>query len=512
MTFNVFPIDFVSKENQSIQLPSARIWTKHPAFKGFLGLKNIYGMYDNPTARKTVEIAAYLFGGSFAIGACLATGPVSIGLIVTSAAVFGITYLASRTFNCLIPMRHDMKNHEFRTDRLEKNGVLLGSLYYNGDVPVLKIETTDPYETGYTHGYLLRKEISAIRKNIDFCLHTLFRFARPSKLRKTLDQVKSKIPEHYLKELEGVVAGYNAKKTKFETDLTLDDLLFLQLMPDMEYMSPNVMYAMEKGQQQEPNFAAPLQIAACTITALFDETKTPLMARSMDWQSFGNIGKYSLIISRINATTGIRTAEVAVPGLLGVVTGVNNHGVSVAMNVAPYSSGINMIEGIPSAFYNRLILDSCTSFDTAATFVAANKSLGPYHLTIADHTTAGTFFMYQQQNFQKKWNEDRLNGHKLRLLENNAPLVTTNCSCTPDEEDLANGKLRKEAIHNYLEATEHIEDRKKVLSHLQTIPFVNKNLTTHRVIMGPKTLEVAFDNAWAGDRELHVVDLLQLFS
>ncbi|MBA3815454.1 MAG: hypothetical protein H0X29_02850 [Parachlamydiaceae bacterium] len=512
MNFNVFSDNFVNSETQSINLPSAKTWTKHPVFKGLFSLKANYLMYDHPTTRKVAKFSAYIIGAGLALVACFVpTTYVVIGLALTSVVIIGTTYLAARILNCLVPTRHDMKNHAYLPEKLEKNGILLGEIYYDKDVPILKIESTEPYQAGYTYGYLLGKKIADIRHNIEFCLHTLSKVAKPSQLSKSLQLVKSKIPSQYLKELKGVVDGYNARKSKFEKAITLDDLVFLQLMPDMGLISPNNMRAREKEQQVAPQ-NSPIQLAACSLAAIYDQTHSPLIARNMDWQSFGNIGALSLIVSRVNATTGIQTAEIGVPGLLGTVTGINNQGMCVAMNVTPYFSEVDSFEGIPSAFYNRLILDNCSSFNAAKEFVAANKPLGPYHLTVSDKTKAGTFSMYQEQDFKNVWDKDKENGHVLRMLSEQSPLITTNCSCNPTEVDMFQGKLRKDAIGNYLQAVKGINDSKEVLSQLQSIPFVNNQLSTHRVVMGPNILEVAVDNAWVGDQPLHSVDLKKLFS
>lgn len=243
-----------------------------------------------------------------------------------------------------------------------------------------------------------------------------------------------------------------------------------------------------------------------------DAEGAPLMARTMDWMSFGVAGKFSLVISRVNPETGIRTAEVGIPGLVGTLTGVNNKGVSVAMNVTGYTGKITSIEGMPTTFYNRMVLENSSSFDEAEQHIATHKAMGPYHLTVADSTKCGTFSTYQGDDWKGNWSKDKHNDVWLRMMNKSEPLVTTNCSCTPEKHDMFAGQHRERVIEQYLYANREVQDVKAVLAHSQAIPLVNNQITTHRGLVGHNTLEVAFDNAYAGDRPLQPVNLPKVFA
>ncbi|MDR3625068.1 MAG: C45 family autoproteolytic acyltransferase/hydrolase [Chlamydiales bacterium] len=501
----------IGSGQQLFTYPSAKIWTTWKHICSFTSIRVHHWLYDHPTTRKVAEVAAYTIGVGVIAAAAFATSPLMItGIAIGGALIIGITYVASRILNCLVPMRHDMKDHAFSPEKLERNGKLLGELYYDGEVPILRIDSEDPYESGYTQGYLLRDALASLYRNIELCLFTLAREKRPSKIGKILDVVKSKIPEKFLLELQGLVDGYNSRKGLLESTITLEDLLYLQLMPDRMYFNPSKVNATEK-EKEEANPLFSTQAVACTLTALYDKDNVPLFARTLDWFSFGNLGRLSLVISRINSATRIRVAEVSVPGFIGSLTGINSSGLSVAMNVTPYEKGITTIEGIPAAFYNRMILENCHTFDQAEKFIASQKPMGPYHLSVSDQAKAGTFSMYQKEDWTNAWSQDRHNNHRLRLLTKQDVLITTNCSCNPEKHDMFNGKYRKSLIKDYLERNSQIQDPKEILSHTQSIPWVNNPFTTHGVIMGSKTLEVAFDNAWSGDRDLHPVDLAKLF-
>lgn len=493
--------------------PPAKVWTRERNQP--FTVKISHWMYDHPTTRKAMKVAAYILGTAV-VGAAAFVPTVfaTIGLIATGTLVLGITYLASRILKCLVPIRHDMKDLAFRPDKLEKAGKVLGELYYDGLVPILKINSLEPKEAGYTQGYLLQEAISSLRANAEFCIFTLGRQKRPSEFLAVLNTVKSVLPNRFLLELEGMVEGYNAKKGRFEKSICLDDLIYLQLMPDAMYFHVENFKGIAKRQNRSPESEAPFvsaQAVACTLLGLQNQEGAPLIARTMDWASFGIAGKCSLIISRLYET-GMRTAEVGIPGLVGTLTGVNSRGVSVAMNVTGYPGKVDTVEGIPSSFYNRMVLEQCASFDEAAQFVASHRALGPYHLTITDPTKSGTFSLYQKHDWTGNWQKDKDNSYCLRLLSNQIPLITTNCSCTPTKFPMFNSRYREEKIKEYLDKNKNIENTKEILKLSQSIPWVNNHLTTHRVLMGHQTLEVAFDNAWAGERALHSVDLRNLFA
>jgi hypothetical protein len=102
-------------------------------------------------------MAVYTIGVGVAVATAFTPStPAIIGLLVRGTLIIGITYLTSRILYCIAPMRHDMKNNAFHHEKLKKNGKLLGELYYDGQVPILKIDSDDPYEADiYQPGYLL---------------------------------------------------------------------------------------------------------------------------------------------------------------------------------------------------------------------------------------------------------------------------------------------------------------------------------------------------------------------
>jgi hypothetical protein len=157
-------------------------------------------------------------------------------------------------------------------------------------------------------------------------------------------------------------------------------------------------------------------------------------------------------------------------------------------------------------FYNRRCLESCSSVEEATSFVQTQDPLGPYHLSVADEIQAKSFHFFQGELTDKK----RRGSHFTREGDGNF-LITANCNYT--KEGLV-GELHSIKRHAVLDAYFqdalcHVEDRERILEAAFSLPYVNNDLTIQTVIMQPRLrkMKVAFDNAFAGGRKLHQVDV-----
>lgn len=120
--------------------------------------------------------------------------------IASSAAILAL--------DIFVPPHHDMKTHVFKPGQCEG-----GKLYYESDVPILSLNSDDPYKAGMTHGYLCGDAISRVTKRFDLVLHTLARQPRASQLLpELLEGILQEIPERYLDEMKGLLDGYNKRK------------------------------------------------------------------------------------------------------------------------------------------------------------------------------------------------------------------------------------------------------------------------------------------------------------
>jgi hypothetical protein len=436
-----------------------------------------------------VPFSFALFGMA---GVALAAGGLVIALI---------SYAAYSALDIFIPFQHDMKTHVFQPGSCEG-----GRLYYQCDVPILSLDADDPRKAGKAHGYLLGEHLNRIYKKLDFVMHTLAREPRAEEIKDTIQQVKRTIPTEYLEEMEGMVEGFNqwAEEHPFSSPrrLTLDEVILVHLMPDHHNFHP--------GQEEVEGleFFTPLQDVACSVLIDRDEKEGITFGRNMDWSSFGLLGAHSLIINRKHASRGYTTVEVGIPGFIGTITGMNSQGLSLSMNVCMGTN--DSIKGMPAAFFNRYCLEHQSSVREVKSFVSHHQPLGAYHLTVADAQEARSFHFYQSYD----------EGHVEREWTPDHPLVVLNCRYSNDgttSSPMHHSNERAAILSSYFnQARQKVSSREKakLVAHGLSLPFVNNELTTHKVVMQPElgTMKVAFNNAWAGKDPLHEVRTRELFT
>ncbi|MBN2479980.1 MAG: linear amide C-N hydrolase [Parachlamydiales bacterium] len=473
-------------------------------------------VHDHPTALKTIKVAIGLFILLSLALAILGFSAGSIPLAITASAIFAatslMTFLAKKYLPLVLPFKHDMKNHVFK-----ENSIDGAKLFYKNDVPILQIDTLDPYKAGFAQGNLLAKNIKAISDKWDLAMS--FTIAPNAKsIPNVIKEVKKTIPEKFLKEMQGLVDGYNQwvdKKILFKPKkMTIEDAIFYHLIAEKIHF--NMLFAEKQlADKKDQTTSKPNEAfsVACSSIVDFDENKKVVFARNMDWPSFDVAGTHTLVIKRNNQNGFSSSAEVTVPGLIGTLTGMNSFGLSVAMNIT--SGNTKKVEGMPSVFLNRICLQEAKTVKDAEKIIKKNKPLGPYHLTVADKKSAKTFHMYQNPLSKYFFIKFFQNLNKTSSLSKNRPIVVTNSRfdnnmghyCERAQRIL---KLLKHANKNI--EPENIE-KEKILKEALQLPRVNNYLTTHRVMMYPEDLrmEVAFDNSFAGDQQLHSLESIDLF-
>ncbi len=449
-------------------------------------------IHEHPTVSKVIRVAGLVLGLGLLLTLPFAAPLCGIGFAVLSASsgtlLALVSGLALAFLDLLIPPHHQMSVHMYTPAECEG-----GVLYYEGDVPILSLTSSDPFIAGKAQGVLCGEAISLLVKRFDFVLHTLARQPRAHELPNTLARVKELIPERYLLEMQGLVDGYN-EWAKLHADslsygkLTLEDALLFHLMPDSRHFTPAVLEGLHRSSLHPA--------VACSSLVEENELGQLVFARNMDWPSFGLAGAYSLVIHHQHTDT----IGVSVPGFVGLLTGMNRFGLSLAMNVC--SGDTKKIEGMPAVFYNRMCLETFSSVDQVVEFTQGPRPMGPYHLTVADANKACSIHFFQSSKDPSQ--------HVIRSWKLGQPLSTFNYCYDVDrvENDLHHSLERSQAVNQYF-------NRRfgRPVEQALALPFVDNWLTTHRVVMEPesKRFRVAFDNAFAGSAPLHEVPSRHLY-
>jgi len=193
-------------------------------------------IYEHPTIVKVAKIATLVMGLALWVPlpwiAPMLSKMTVVALAITGALLTLASGVAFLALDLIAPMRHEMSHHAFKPRQCEG-----GRLYYAGDVPILSLESDNPYIVGKAHGYLCGDAISRLSRRFGWVLYTLANQPRANKLPRTIAAIKQSIPPEYLLEMEGLIEGYAQWKKEqswwqFPKELTLDDLILFHLMPD----------------------------------------------------------------------------------------------------------------------------------------------------------------------------------------------------------------------------------------------------------------------------------------
>jgi len=375
-----------------------------------------------------------------------------------------------------------------------------GELTYVGDVPVLKLTASDPFQMGYAQGYLTGKNIQEAWRKYLFPAFIYF-FQTPDAYSKVLEESKKvHIPEKYRKEMEGIAAGYNQWLSEHQAEnglfipgkkITVEDLIAFHAFTDL-LKSP-----MTKNQP------SPL---GCSTIALKDSNGV-VIGRNLDWPSLNIMGKECLVISR--QPEGKKPfVSIGFPGSVGVLTGMNGDGLCTVVNEA----GTQFREGrVPYILLHRELLENCSNVGEARKLMQGTMPASSHLMTLADPHNASAFQFYPERG--KEVSEVALKPLPGTPFER---VVSTNHFVDSRGVFLANSCWADDSYERrfFLEKTAPTlasDPRECIVKGLQ---HVQSDHTIQTIFMDPlhKRFEVAFDNREAGSQGLRPLSWNQLFS
>jgi hypothetical protein len=197
------------------------------------------------------------------------------------------------------------------------------------------------YENGVAQGYILCEEII-------FMINRFKLIVRPRLPAWFMKNIIDGMESHIANEMRGI---YDIIKEKDPT-ISFDDLVLLQLAPDLGYM-------------------------ACTCYAVRENGQI-VFGRNMDWIPFSS-AQYSLIVRYVRGGF----SSLTVPGLIGCVTAWRDNYI-LAMNVVGSNKKYDLL-GTPSTLLNRRVIHNGDTYEMA--IYCATEPAKPavaYHLTIAN--------------------------------------------------------------------------------------------------------------------------------
>jgi len=280
-----------------------------------------------------------------------------------------------------------------------------GSLAYVKAVPILKLTGT-PYESGYAHGWLTAPGILDMVDAV--CASNLLLANSDDYERKILPLVKHfDLESSQEQELQGVLDGIRARlgdRAVFKSKgrpLTYDDLLAYNTCGDWYRQ-------------------------ACSSFAAWGSSTQGghvWVGRNFDFLPNPTFFPYQMVIVR-NSPSGHSWATVAVPGMIGCITGINDCGVFAAVNDAFLPVRPAQGQFSPRLFVVRSLMESCEARDLAAQaapILRAHRQMFDSSILLAAPVSDGTS---PSLVFEYDGRQDKTGGVTIRSAGDNPPQLS----------------------------------------------------------------------------------------
>jgi len=233
-------------------------------------------------------------------------------------------------------------------------------------VPVLRLRGT-PREIGRQHGRLLRRQIRFLTKEFyeAFCL----KLVGEQGIREWTKQVLPHIPEHYREEIRGIAEGAGLpEETVLRVNCIIDRL----------------------------------QTVFCsTVVAAGDMTEGDAVYFGRNLDFIGrNVLHKSTVVLVFESEGKAPVAAVTWPGLVGILSGMNAHGVCGATMMIHH--GTEARPGVPYMMMYRDALAGAKRMADVGDHVAKTKRTIPNNFTVVDATGAAEVLEYDATRLARR--------------------------------------------------------------------------------------------------------------
>ncbi|WP_129409178.1 C45 family autoproteolytic acyltransferase/hydolase [Marinitoga lauensis] len=343
-------------------------------------------------------------------------------------------------FYLFIPLHYGIDNINNKNFKIEKVG----------NLKILYLSGTHS-EIGYQHGLALKEEISKMRNLLSKELENK-NFFEKIVIRYTMKNYFRSIPSEYKKEMSAIAKASGA---------SLDTILLLNIYDEL------------------------FNLYGCTNVSVWGKKSVDgniIHGRNLDYFLSDKLWNLNVLFV-YNATDGNNFISLTWPGLIGVLTGMNNKGISLGSMT---SVSINQqTNGIPTGILYRIIMENAKNISDVENILKANKR------------TIGNNLMISSKN-DKKTVVFEFDSKNLERVESKEWIVSTNHFTTlkNKEEDYSGSISRKIIAEEYLENKQNItlSNIVETMRNLDTGNIGNQSIcrsdTVHSAIFLPITGEV----------------------
>ncbi len=230
-----------------------------------------------------------------------------------------------------------------------------GRLTWAGEVPVLHLYGS-PYQIGFQHGTLLREGVRASVANMNAFINRgvgiplAGRWLARRKLDQTWRQMEPFVPADYLEELRGLSEGAGVPLRALQRIHALPELMATTCA----------------------------SFAACGAATRDGRL---IQIRNLDWAIQSDVQQYAAVFV-VRPEGRAPFISIGWLGFIGVISGINNRGVSVS-EIGSKTSDFGL-KGIPMPFLLRRVLEESDGLDKAVALVKEAHRTGGYNYLFAD--------------------------------------------------------------------------------------------------------------------------------
>ncbi|MBI4834379.1 MAG: hypothetical protein HY811_06145 [Planctomycetes bacterium] len=337
-----------------------------------------------------------------------------------------------------------------------------GELTFEQEIPLLILRGS-PQEMGEQQGELLKSQLNALIHN--YIGRFLSQGKNLERAIKARELMKPFIPPEYMEELDAM--------TKV-SGVSINDFLLLHTMID------------------DP------RLPFCSIIITSPPAgKELIFGRNLDFPSLGMAVNYNMItvyhpcLSGRQADNKKSFASITWPGLAGVISGMNQDGLSLAMLVS-FDGAIND-SGMPTSMLFRKILEEASDIEKAIEIVKAARRTAPSNLALADSGGNSVVIEFTSESVAVRYPA-------------NGILCATNWFVTP-EMKMSDGDDRYNTMAIQAKGLHGKIGHNEIINILKSVPIPLINLQSMVIYPQTRTIYLACRKIPATKAEYKKIDL-----
>lgn len=202
-----------------------------------------------------------------------------------------------------------------------------------------------------------------------------------------VDQIHRIVPsERYMRLLHKLIAVFNRNMTRYIPRESLEEIYAVSLSCSHEYDDYGTPYARQLNYHAAHDIGHAMQeymLVGCSSFAVWDDEsagKELIVGRNFDFYVGDEFAKNKIVLF-VNPDTGYKFVSVTWPGMMGVVSGMNDQGLTVTINAA--KGALPTSSAMPISLLARQILQYARNIDeavdiadTCRTFVSESLLIG----------------------------------------------------------------------------------------------------------------------------------------